>query len=367
MIITDASLQLASSHQLFSAQSHQETLRAWQDDPAAKGGRRELDASSSGASLQWQISAAQLAASMHSVSAPAPVTAVAASDASAGVTAPAGGSSGQDGLDLRTLLIKLLLERLTGQKFTVYQGSDGTQALPASTPGATPAASDGGHLGWGLVYNSQDSVQESESLRFSAQGSVHTADGRDIQISLQLNMDRSYVSQNNISLRAGDALKDPLVVNFGGNATSLTQDHFAFDINADGKVESVPFVGAGSGFLALDRNGNGRIDDGSELFGTRSGNGFADLARYDSNGNGWIDGNDPIFSHLLVWSRDASGASQLQSLAQLGIGAIALGHTSSPFALKDAANALQGAVRSTGLFLREDGSAGSLQQVDLVA
>ena len=55
-------------------------------------------------------------------------------------------------------------------------------------------------------------------------------------------------------------------------------------------------------FLALDLNGDGRINNGSELFGALSGNGFADLAQYDSDANGWIDENDEIFQRLKVWS-----------------------------------------------------------------
>lgn len=56
----------------------------------------------------------------------------------------------------------------------------------------------------------------------------------------------------------------------------------------------------GSGFLALDRNQNGVVDDGSELFGTQSGDGFAHLALYDQDSNGWIDANDPVFDKLRI-------------------------------------------------------------------
>ena len=53
-------------------------------------------------------------------------------------------------------------------------------------------------------------------------------------------------------------------------------------------------LGKGSGFLALDKDGNGKIDDGNELFGTKSSDGFGDLREYDSDGSGWIDENDEI-------------------------------------------------------------------------
>ncbi len=81
---------------------------------------------------------------------------------------------------------------------------------------------------------------------------------------------------------------------------------------------------SGSGFLGLDSNNNGRIDNGKELFGTQSGDGFADLARYDSDGNGWIDEGDPVYARLKVWLKDASGADKVISLADAGVGAIYL-------------------------------------------
>ena len=123
----------------------------------------------------------------------------------------------------------------------------------------------------------------------------------------------------------------------------------------------------GSGFLALDKNGDGKINDGSELFGTRSGNGFADLAVYDEDGNGWIDENDEIFDKLRVWSKDKDGKDVLKTLKEADVGAIYLGSTNSQFSLTDKKdNEVLGAVRSTGIYLKEStGMAGTVQQVDL--
>ncbi|MGP1665284.1 MAG: hypothetical protein ACTS5I_05105, partial [Rhodanobacter sp.] len=112
--------------------------------------------------------------------------------------------------------------------------------------------------------------------------------------------------------------------------------------------------------------GDGTINDGRELFGALSGDGFADLAAYDDDGNGWIDENDAVFSKLLIWSRHEDGTEQLRGLLQHGIGAIHLGQADTPFAIKDDSNALQGAVRATGIYLHEDGGVGTVQQIDLV-
>ena len=122
---------------------------------------------------------------------------------------------------------------------------------------------------------------------------------------------------------------------------------------------------AGSGFLALDKNGDGKINDGNELFGVKSGDGFADLAEYDSDGNGWIDENDEVFDKLKVWTRTEDGKDELKSLKDSGVGAIFLGAEDTEFTLEGEDGVLDGKVRKTGIFLKEDGSAGTIQHVDL--
>ena len=124
-------------------------------------------------------------------------------------------------------------------------------------------------------------------------------------------------------------------------------------------------LGRGSGFLALDKNEDGKINDGSELFGTKSGNGFADLKEYDSDGNGWIDENDEIFGKLKVWCKNDDGEDILMDLKEADIGAIYLGSQSTEFTLNGYDAATDGVLRSTGLFLRESGSVGTVQHVDV--
>ena len=173
---------------------------------------------------------------------------------------------------------------------------------------------------------------------------------------------------SNVSVTAGDAVrKDPLVINFGSGAAQLQDQHVNFDISGDGNAVSVPLLAAGSGYIALDKNGNGKIDSGNELFGAKSGNGFADLAKYDSDGNGWIDQSDPIFNQLQVWTPDAQGGGKLSSLQQLGVGALYVGQAATPFTLKGSGNANLGDVRATGIYLTDSGQAGTLQQIDLMA
>ena len=91
---------------------------------------------------------------------------------------------------------------------------------------------------------------------------------------------------------------------------NLTDQKFFFDIDADGKKDEISELAAGSGYLALDHNNDGKINDGSELFGPESGDGFADLAEYDDDGNGWIDENDAVWKKLKIWCRNKKGENE---------------------------------------------------------
>jgi hypothetical protein len=124
---------------------------------------------------------------------------------------------------------------------------------------------------------------------------------------------------------------DPLVLDLTGrglNSTSLDGSSVHFDLNNDFFSERTGWIGAGAGLLALDKNGNSKIDDVTELFGSYTGSGLGDLAGYDLNHDGKIDSADQVFGKLRVW-QDANGdgitdAGELQSLSQLGIASISL-------------------------------------------
>lgn len=367
MIISGSTLQLSSSHSYLEYQRRHESLSAWRQGP---DGRQQINLESTRETLRMGGSGDRLTLSQAAL-APPPQVPLQPADRPAVNAAPASSevdASAQDIDELKFVALRLLVEQLTGRPVQVFDARE-LKADPATTPQLPPdlpGTSVDGRVGWGATYSVEDTHLESETTQFTAQGTVRTAEGKEITLSLTLNMSREFVSHTRLSVRAGDALKDPLVINFAGTAAQLTQTRFSFDLDADGSVEQTYFVAPGSGFLALDRNGDGKINDGRELFGALSGNGFADLARFDDDGNGWIDEGDAVFSRLRVWSRDGDGADRLQGLLQLGIGAIHLDQAATPFAIKDASNALQGAVRASGIFLREDGGAGTVQQIDLV-
>lgn len=206
---------------------------------------------------------------------------------------------------------------------------------------------------------------ESESTAVSGCGKVTTSDGRCLDFAFSLAMARETASSTQYGASGKLVLQDPLVLNFAGTAAELDgKTRIDFDLDSDGRMERIPGLSAASGYLVLDRNRNGRADDGSELFGVASGDGFADLARFDDDKNGWIDENDPVFADLRLWL-GGSDAGQLSNLQDKDVGAIWLGSVDSAFSRRDAAGELLGEIRATGVFLRENGGVGSVQQVDL--
>ena len=124
---------------------------------------------------------------------------------------------------------------------------------------------------------------------------------------------------------------DPLVVDLDGDGLELTPVHQGvnFDFYGVGQAQAVAWVGPDDALLVQDRNGNGAIDDGYELFGNidqAHADGFAHLATLDANGDGMVSADDPAFAELLLWQdRDTDGVStpeELRPLTELGILAI---------------------------------------------
>lgn len=209
-------------------------------------------------------------------------------------------------------------------------------------------------------------VMEQESTSFSAAGVARTADGREIQFNVDLQMSRAFAGSFFSSKDEQVVLTDPLVINLSSDTATVSDQKFYFDLDADGRKEEISSLGSGSGFLAYDKNNDGVINDGSELFGTKSGDGFADLAQYDQDGNGWIDENDSIFNDLKVWVKDEDGSDRLLNLKEANVGAIYLGSANTQFHLNDAVtNETKGVIQKSGVFLHETGEVGTIQHVDL--
>ena len=269
---------------------------------------------------------------------------------------------------METQLLTRAIEGMSGKKMRLNQPGEMTGEEVEKVQSVKKQAKDDYESAtFAMRYRQTEFYSEEETTSFSAKAAVQTADGREIQVDLDMTMSRKFATEQQIDLSVEGVLKDPLVINFDAPAAELTKTKYSFDIDSDGEEDQISFAGRGSGFLALDKDGSGGIDNGTELFGAQTGNGFAELAAYDEDGNNFIDEADSIFQKLRIWSKEEDGSDQLVALGQRGLGAIYLGNIATPFSVKDEQNQLQGMVRSTGFFLRENGSAGSVQQVDLVA
>ncbi|MDK8264857.1 calcium-binding protein [Pseudomonas oryzihabitans] len=187
------------------------------------------------------------------------------------------------------------------------------------------------------------------------------------------------------SLRDGfedaEKARSPIILDLDGDGVETIGKHMYFDNDANGFAERSGWVGKDDGLLVWDRNGNGRIDNGSELFGNstdlpdgkKSANGFIALQSLDSNSDGVISKDDQIFQSLRVW-RDANSdgvvqEGELLELDTLGIASIRTGYI-EPGKL-DANGDVPPAVvdengnehRQVGAYVRSDGSTGAAVDV----
>lgn len=215
------------------------------------------------------------------------------------------------------------------------------------------------------VYQRHERYLEKESISFQSLGVVRTADGKEINFSVALTMSREFVQESNLQLTAGPQKVDPLVINFDGLGASLNKTRFEFDLDSDGTPEQIASLHPGSGFLALDKNADGEINNGNELFGPSTGRGFVELAAYDEDGNQFIDEADSVYEKLRIWITNEDGSTQLFALGDKNIGAIFLGHVSSPFQLNTEHNSSLGEIVNSGIYLTEEGKAGVVQEINL--
>lgn len=344
MKIENAQIQLSSSRTYEKKQTVEENLQAWVGERPSSAQRPIL--------IDISKDALDLLLDSPEASANSAVDSIHEDDETL---------SSEDKLKIR--LLEFFLSSVTGKKVKLQlpridlKHPDRGSYSPVKHQ--APAAAS---VGWGITYDRRESLSEHERTKFAAKGVVTTADGREIKFDISMKMERSYTEESTISLKAGDALKDPLVLNFSGNAAGLSSQTFSFDLDNDGTTDQVSLLKSGSGFLALDTNENGLIDNGSELFGPKTDSGFAELRTFDADANGWIDENDPIFNKLRIWQKDDSGNDKLLALGEAGVGAIYLGHVSTEFTLRQLE--VQGKIKESGIFLKENGQAGTIQELD---
>lgn len=255
-----------------------------------------------------------------------------------------------------THLSQSILEAVTASshraEFTI------TRAMPTGTNGGSTDATF-------IEISTIESVETHNSVQMNTLGSVTTADGREISFLMQLDFER-LTQREQVNTFIGNVdLIDPLAINLNGESVQLSDEVFDFDLNADGILDSVSRTASGSGYLVFDRNGNGVIDDGSELFGPSTGYGYQELAELDDDGNGWIDEGDAAFQQLGFMQFDDQGQPLIQSLATVGLGAISLTSAATGYNLLNSQGELQAQVKRSGAALMENGAVAVVQELNL--
>jgi protocatechuate 3,4-dioxygenase beta subunit len=141
--------------------------------------------------------------------------------------------------------------------------------------------------------------------------------------------------ENDMSWDAGIT---PIAIDLNGDGlqtVSRANSNGSFDLLGNGKPIQSGWLSGEDGFLAVDANSNGVIDDINELFGgVNKGDGYAKLAAYDSNGDGMVDASDAAFADLRIW-KDVDGdhqtdAGELLTLTEAGVASLSLNYQVLP-------------------------------------
>lgn len=223
---------------------------------------------------------------------------------------------------------------------------------------------------YAIRYTQEHNYHQKQTIDFSASVKFQTPT-QSYDMNIDLSFTKELYESHRFQLTLGNKnLIDPLVINFDEDINpfdNVSQLRFEFDLDNDGTTEMIPQLKNGAGYLALDKNDNGTIDNGSELFGPNTNDGFKELSQYDTDNNNWIDENDAVFDKLKIWSMDEVGNPTLVSLLDKNVGAIYLGEVQSGFKYQNAIERTDAEQKSNGIFLKEDGSGiGVVNSIDLM-
>ena len=270
-------------------------------------------------------------------------------------------------------------EQLSQTQQTLFFNQQSTEQLTLNTQNFALINIDG------KQFNQQEQVSvttlstEQQQLNFTMQGEF-ILDNQTVNLSYQLNLSASYSSMSKIETTAA-ALKDPLVIQFGTRSIGHITDYAQLDINSDSKQDDLPIFSGDVGYLVFDKNQNNRVDDGRELFGPRTNNGFDELAQLDSNNNGFFDSQDENYSQVYIWqpqhsennsntgSSSESNKQNLVSLSQAGIKAISLNAIATQFNFRDQRQENNGEIsaqlKQTSFAITDNNQTVGVHQIDV--
>ncbi len=273
---------------------------------------------------------------------------------------------------IKKLIIKMLFEKLTGKKIKekdidiekdVEKIKDSVQK---TNDDISKVIGNLNSMNFRIEINYNEYYREEENLIINSEGSIKLSDGKNINFNINFNLihffeeNRSYTADF-----TGQRRKDPIILNFSDNISFKSNIKFNFDLDGDGIEDEISQF-KNTGFLFLDRNGDGIVNNGLELFGARTGNGFLELSQYDEDHNGWIDEKDSIFQDLKIWTKFSDDKSIIKPLSDYNIGAIYTKYILSPFDIKDINNQNIAKLQSTSVYLNNDGQVKTAHQIDMI-
>ncbi|GAB2934956.1 hypothetical protein [Rheinheimera gaetbuli] len=197
-----------------------------------------------------------------------------------------------------------------------------------------------------------------QAVQANFSGQLQMQDGSSVSFNFELSMQVSWARYSYIE----QPLQDPLIVSLDNSPAKLTDSHTDFDLFNNGTAVQLPQLAAQQFYLAYDRNNDKQVNNGAELFGPQSGQGFAELAAFDDNGNGFIDPGDDIWQYLYLWRPK----QDLLTMAEAKLGAFSVSSAATPMPLLDKQQQKQGEIQRSGLAFTEDARPVLVQQIDLV-
>lgn len=279
--------------------------------------------------------------------------------------------------ELKLQLMILVLERFLGRtldlselSFDSSSGQLSKSKVPSSSDVFSLQTADKITIdGQSFQQNDRLSVEQwhshEQQLNYQVQG-IFDVNNQSLSLNYNFSLSSEQISYSKVEMTA-TTLKDPLIVQFGSQGLGTIAGQTDFAINQDDTLDSLPIFSGDVGYLVLDKNSNQQADDGSELFGPTTGQGFAELAQLDSNSNGFIDVDDKQFEQLYLWqpSDNQNQTEQWLSLKEAQIQAISLSAITTPFDFYDQNGEVQAQLRQSSFAITDGGVGRGVHQVDV--
>jgi len=273
----------------------------------------------------------------------------------------------------RVKMMKLILESTFGESISLVQ-TDLNNKISSTTIGAISeeALSLNGkftEIQVGLnrdTFRANDRLTVEEwqvhrqELSYNMQGEFNI-NGKNILLDYSFHLASNKIQYNSYEIDRAE-LKDPLLVQFGQQGLGEISGQVSFDINQDDKTDKLPTFSGDVGYLVYDKNSNNQADNGSELFGPATGNGFSELAQLDDNNNGFLDREDSAYQQLYLWQPEKN---TWLSLAEAEIEAISTVAIATPYTFYNEKDEVQAQLRYSSFAIGESGRGFGVHHVDV--